>query len=676
MLTHLIPALLLQGSFTVNEAPARLDPLEIRATGAQQELGSIPGISLLTREDIDLEAATHPNELFDRVPGTWISRGSGQESLMSIRSPVLTGPGACGAFMVMEDRVPIRPAGFCNVNELFEVNLLQARRVDVVRGPGSVIYGSNALHGVIDVTSQDASDGQGLRGGFMLGSDDYQRYRGALYGEHVALLANYTDAGSFRDDEGYRQWFANGSWDAEIAGATVRSQFSWARLDQDTAGFIFGFEAYKDPVLRTENLNPEAFRKVRALRASSRWTWQNAAGQTLELIPYLRNSEMDFLQHFLPGKPLETNGQTSAGALLSWAPDSHWRLGADFEWADGDLVEFQDQPTQGSPFLVETRPQGFHYDYQVRMLMAAAWAQYQRTFTSGLRLTAGLRAERIAYRYDNRMIDGNTRDDGTPCGFGGCLYTRPADRSDRFDTLAPELGLSWPLGDRLELTGRIARGFRPPQATELYRLQRGQQVADLDSETLDSAELGLRHTGSQLRWDLTLFVMRKDEVISRDANGFNVSGGRTTHRGVEAAVDWQFLPRWRFNANISYAIHEYDFERLASGIVPGNEVDTAPPWLGGARLHYEPSGPLSGELEWVYTGAYYLDPANEHRYGGHDLLNLRVFYHLPASAGTLALRVSNLADALYAERADFAFGNYRYFPGAERRYFLEWRYAP
>ena len=439
MLTHLIPALLLQGSLTLNEAPARLDPLEIRATGAQQELGSIPGISLLTREDIDLEAATHPNELFDRVPGTWISRGSGQESLMSIRSPVLTGPGACGAFMVMEDRVPIRPAGFCNVNELFEVNLLQARRVDVVRGPGSVIYGSNALHGVIDVTSQDASDGQGLRGGFMLGSDDYQRYRGALYGEHVALLANYTDAGSFRDDEGYRQWFANGSWDAEIAGATVRSQFSWARLDQDTAGFIFGFEAYKDPVLRTENLNPEAFRKVRALRASSRWTWQNAAGQTLELIPYLRNSDMDFLQHFLPGKPLETNGQTSAGALLSWAPDSHWRLGADFEWADGDLVEFQDQPTQGSPFLVETRPQGFHYDYQVRMLMAAAWAQYQRTFTSGLRLTAGLRAERIAYRYDNRMIDGNTRDDGTPCGFGGCLYTRPADRSDRFVSLAPEL---------------------------------------------------------------------------------------------------------------------------------------------------------------------------------------------------------------------------------------------
>ena len=39
-----------------------------------------------------------------------------------------------------------------------------------------------------------------------------------------------------------------------------------------------------------------------------------------------------------------------------------------------------------------------------------------------------LRAERTHYDYDNRMLDGNTRDDGSACGFGGCLYTRPADR--------------------------------------------------------------------------------------------------------------------------------------------------------------------------------------------------------------------------------------------------------
>jgi outer membrane receptor protein involved in Fe transport len=64
---------------------------------------------------------------------------------------VLTGAGACGAVLVLEDGIPIRPVGSCNVNELFEVNLEQAAAIEVLRGPGSVLYGSSAVHGVINV---------------------------------------------------------------------------------------------------------------------------------------------------------------------------------------------------------------------------------------------------------------------------------------------------------------------------------------------------------------------------------------------------------------------------------------------------------------------------------------------------------------------------------------------
>ncbi len=80
-----------------------------------------------------------------------IQRGSGQESLTALRSPVLTGAGACGAVLVLEDGIPIRPVGTCNVNELFEVNLEQAAAIEVLRGPGSVLYGSSAVHGIINV---------------------------------------------------------------------------------------------------------------------------------------------------------------------------------------------------------------------------------------------------------------------------------------------------------------------------------------------------------------------------------------------------------------------------------------------------------------------------------------------------------------------------------------------
>ena len=62
----------------------------------------------------------------NRNAGVYVQRGSGAESLMGIRSPVLAGAGGCGAFLVAEDSLPIRPVGFCNLNEMFELNYEQA----------------------------------------------------------------------------------------------------------------------------------------------------------------------------------------------------------------------------------------------------------------------------------------------------------------------------------------------------------------------------------------------------------------------------------------------------------------------------------------------------------------------------------------------------------------------
>ena len=68
-----------------------------------------------------------------------------------------------------------------------------------------------------------------------------------------------------------------------------------------------------------------------------------------------------------------------------------------------------------------------------------------------------------------------------------------------------------------------------------------------------------------------------------------------------------------------------------------------------------------------------MDAANSAQYEGHDLLNLRIRQGLgPRWQATL--RVSNLLDEEYAERADFAFGNFRYVPGRDRAVFAELRY--
>jgi len=661
-----------------NQKTAVLPTIEVSSARQNISISTKSSLGTLSADEIRIEAPKHPNEVFDHIPGAWISTGSGQEHLTAIRSPVLTGPGACGAFMVLEDEIPTRPSGFCNVNQLFEVNIAQANQVVVLRGPGTVTYGSNALHGAINIRTPGPSVMPFSEYALEAGTDDYYRGRFAISGAHAAFQANYTDSGSFREDERYQHGLVNLQTVHSVSNSTAYTSFAYANLDQDTAGFILGKNTFKNEDLRTQNLNPDAFRDAWAARLSSRWDWQTGSGHDLEIIPYARSSRMDFLQHFLPGTPLEQNGQDSAGLLFSWSNNGYLSTGIDLEWAQGTLTEFQEDPLEtGSEFLRETRPQGFHYDYEVVATTLAGWVQWQHDLRPGLELTAGLRAERLAYDYKNRMLDGNTRDDGTECGFGGCLYTRPADRSDSFTNFSPELGLSFDLNDRQMLYLRAARGYRAPQATELYRLQKGQTVADLDSETLDSVELGIKGLTEQVSYEFIAYAMRKQNSIFRDANGFNISDGKTRHLGLESLLHWQITDVWAISGNLSWARHEYDFKReLGRGeiILKGNEIDTAPPWLGGLRLQWQGDARKAVEAEWVYQGGYFLDAANAHRYPGHSLLNLHGWMVIADSRHTVSLRLTNLLDERYAERADYAFGNYRYFPGAGRRISVEWQY--
>ncbi len=68
-------------------------------------------ISAIDADELRLLGATHAAEALNRIAGVMIQRGSGQESLTAIRSPVLTGPGACGTFLLLEDGMPLRPVG-------------------------------------------------------------------------------------------------------------------------------------------------------------------------------------------------------------------------------------------------------------------------------------------------------------------------------------------------------------------------------------------------------------------------------------------------------------------------------------------------------------------------------------------------------------------------------------
>lgn len=662
-----------------NPEPTALTTVEVTARDLEPE--SPRAVARLSADDIETIRPTHPSELFARIPGTWVTRGSGQEHLAAIRSPLLTGAGACGALLYMEFGVPLRPPGFCNVNNLFEVNLAQAESISVLRGPGGIGHASGGLHGVIDVQPRRPGSAPGSSAAIEAGSDEYYRFAGRISGDgengQFGVDASLVDAGSFRVDEGYEHGFVTAHHQASFNRFTLSTLLSAARLDQDTAGFITGFNAFRDPDRRDDNDNPEAFRRATAVRLISRAEWTGAQGTQNRATVFARRSRMTFLQHFLPGKPLERNGQVSAGVQF----DQNRRIGEfELEWGldaelfDGFLFETQDDPASGPPALVETRPVGVHYDFDVFGQRAGAYIAAARDLAPGWRLRAGLHGDVIRYDYSTALTPGNRTDQGEACGFGGCLFNRPADRDDVFVELAPELTLTRQF-DRVGAWLRLARGYRAPQATELYRLQRGQDVADLESETLDAIEIGLRAAG-WLDWELIGFAQRKENYIFRDGEGFNVSEGRTRHVGVEFAAEREWIDGVTTGLRGTWARHTWRFDRDLGGevIARGKDIASAPRRLASADLTWRPNSHWTAQLAVESTGRYFLDERNTRRYGGHTLWHAFAGYRFD-NGWSIDLKLRNLLGRRYAERADFAFGNFRYFPGPGRSVFatLRWQ---
>lgn len=639
----------------------------------QHELiGSIDSVS---NAELGFINHQHIQQSLLRVPGVNLHRGNGQEYLPAIRSPVLTGAGACGAFLTAEDGIPLRAAGFCNVNELFEAHTEQAKRVEVVRGPGSSLYGSNALHGMINVVTPSVSEDSVA---VELGENQYLRFKSAFAvkgnAASVSAFLTATHDGGFRDESGFEQKKLTLRYDNQKSDVTGGLSFS--NLNQETAGFITGADAYKNTRLIRSNPTPEAYRDAIALRAWLKKDWQFSEARRLLITPYIRFTEMEFLQHFLPGDPLEENGQNSVGVQSAYYIDlniSHQLVtGIDAEYTDAFLTQSQLQPTTGSAFLIETIPVGLHYDYKVQSTIVAPFVYLESQLSSSWQLITGLRYEYARYDYDNQMLSGRTRQDGSNCGFGGCRYSRPEDSIDTFDNWSTHIGLSYTTDIGSKVYINAARSFRIPQATELYRLQRAQNKADLDSVSLNSIEIGAQGALGSFEYNFAVYTQTKDNVIFRDTDFFNQSNGKTKHQGLELSGVMPVSDKFTIGANFSYAKHRYDDQRILNSInINGNDIDTAPRVFGSMQLTYKPKEYVQTELEWVHMGKYYLDPENLHEYEGHDLLNFRIQMQLKSN-WQVSATLANIANSRYAERADFtSFTDERYFPGQPRTAFIE-----
>ena len=641
----------------------------------------IGNVGQIIEEELDRISHSHISQVTARVPGVWLSRGNGQELLASVRSPVFTGAGSCAEVLITEDGLPIRPTGMCNVNQLFEVNTEQASGLEVWRGPGTVFYGSNAMHGVINTLSPKV-DNNAIS--TQLGSNDYRRLKIQLKNEDrlnsLEISANGVSDGGFKDNSGFDQQKLSikHAWMSDSISAATH--LSLTNLNQETAGYIKVFNSYKDRSVRNINPNPEAYRDASALRLSSRLSGEAARnGQDVSwhITPYVRKSSMTFLQHYLPGQAQERNGQASTGVQSAYqfrqGGNTKIWVGVDVEWANMWVQEFQDN-VLGTPDNV--RFQGKHYDFEVDSSQLGIFNNYEWNPSKRFTVEAGFRIESLRYDYKNKMISGSTRDDGKPCASqsGSCRYFRPENQVDTTENFNYQLGAYYDVNIDTGVFVRFSNAYRAPQINELYRLQKEQETSIIKSEEIDSIESGVRYQSNRLWSEISIYFMDKDQVIVKDSAGFLVNDGKTDHEGIEWQTRFQMSDNWMLSTSASWAKHRYSFARLYGDIdIKGKDIDTAPRWQGSAHILYQMANQISAELEWLYLGKYFLDPQNLHQYEGHHLMNLRL--QKTKDNWEFSAQLTNITDEMIADRADYAFGSYRYFVGDGRNISAEIKYT-
>lgn len=623
-------------------------------------------IDIVGLDAISATKVEHLHQVLQGVPGVWLSRGSGQEHLTAIRSPVFTGAGACGAFGMTEDGIALRANGFCNANQMFDSHYEVAQQIEVYKGPHTSMVGGNAQFGGINVhlpNAREVENEVALRAN----TEGYRRVNGgfAQVGrQHAgAALVTLTENDGFRAHSGFKQqkvtlkhdWRDN-NW------RSVESGLSLMHLEQETAGYVEGKEAYKNRALSEQNDNPEAFRDVDSLRLYSRFR-QRSLDTEWVITPYLRSNDMDFMMHFVPWTPLEQNSHDSIGWQLQWsrylARGSKVFWGQEFDQTWASLTE-----TQADPFAPHL-PQGVHYDYRVSAQNGALYGGGFWQKTPSLGLDAAARLDFIRYDYENRA------DDGSACAPGvNCRFYRPESRSDTFAEPSAHVGAIYHLRNQLYGFGRVALSFRAPQATELYRAQTP-ELQDIEAEQTRSIEMGLRGEHEKWYFELSLYAMANRDGIIQDTERRYVNGVRSRHLGIEYEVQYGDLGDWTLTASGQVAEHTYrNSPRMLGGAADvglrGLEMDTAPRHEHSLQAKWWPVSDVTLTAFWYWQGEYYLDPENQFTYDGHNLLDLESHWSVSPRL-TLHASLLNALDQRYAERADVFGDTYRYFPGLNRR---------
>lgn len=615
--------------------------------------------------------AAHPAAIVSRIPGVHVSQLSGEGHSTAIRQPITTKP----LYLYLEDGVPTRSTGFFNHNALYEVNLPQAGGLEVLKGPGTALYGSDAIGGVINALTRPAPASPTLDLALETGDYGYRRFlaTGGFTRGSQGLRAdlNLTSAEGFKQDAPYDRISGTVRHDmATSSGIAFRTVLSGTTVDQRDVFALNASNFSRRPDL---NLSPIAFRDVKALRWSTAIEADRGA-TSVSITPFARHNVLGLLPNWqLTFNPEVWDTRNDSYGLLARVRRDLTPLrtriiaGIDVDYSPGSVLIDGIVPRKaGSDSAWTTYTTGArHYDYDVTYRQASPYVHVEASPISRARIDVGLRYDNSGYTYTTRLPELQTG-----------RFRVPGDTSLAFSRWSPKIGVTVDVARDLNVYASWRQGFRAPAQGQLFQQGANVNTTGLEPVTATSAEIGVRGTlGRRVIYSLAWYDMRvENDILSiLGANGVATSSnaGETRHHGIESALGAAILPTVRVDLAWSTATQRY-----VDWVIPvqgrnvnyaGRTMEQAPHTLGNALLTWSPRRMHGGRLaaEWSHTGTYYMDPENTHRYGGFQLWTLHANYHI--RGGEVFARVVNAADRKYAELVSYnAFNREQYTPGNPR----------
>ena len=563
-----------------------------------------------------------------------------------------------------------------------------ADRVEVLRGPYSVLYG-NAAGGVVQLWSAPGTATPQTTLGVYAGSNDSFRYladtRGTVGAMDYNVAASQFLSGGYRDHSRVNRQTAHARLGFDLGqGQTLTLVMN--HLDQPVAQDPMGLtkvQLQADP--RQASPAAEQFDTRKSTRQDQLGLiYERPSGDDGQWRAMVYYGQREITQYqSIPvatqANPLQPGGVVQpdtryGGADVRWTHRGDW-LGGDYEFVIGGGGDYQRQHRLGyENFVGDTLgvKGALRRDEDDNVNNVDAYAQWYWHFAPAWALMLGLRHDDVRFSEHDYYVTPSNPDDS-----GNVNYA----------ATTPVAALQWRPGDKLRLYASYGEGFETPSYNELgYRSDGEPGLAfNLRPARSRNVELGAKWQATQaLAFNAALF--RAD---TRDELAIDTSvNGRTTYRnvpkarrqGVELSMDGDIAPSWHLIAGYTHLQAQFRSSFLTCTATPcatpnvpvraGSRMPGVPEDYGSLLLRHGGAARWSQGITLTAAAPTTANDFGTARAAGYVVADADVTYTFPLGQATsvqLSARVNNLADHQYVGSVIVNDGNGRYYEPAPGR---------